>query len=91
VAGSALRLARRRAAQIDYGHLGYWADPATGKRRRVWAFVMVLACSRHMFVRPVLVMDQAAWTAAHVEAFAFFGGVPRRRACQMVCVTRSPD
>jgi transposase len=65
-------------AQIDYGHLGYWADPATGRRRRVWAFVMVLACSRHMFVRPVLVMDQAAWTAAHVEAFAFFGGVPRR-------------
>jgi transposase len=65
-------------AQIDYGHLGYWTDPATGKRRRVWAFVMVLACSRHMFVRPVLAMDQAAWTQAHVEAFAFFGGVPRR-------------
>jgi hypothetical protein len=65
-------------AQIDYGHLGYWTDPATGKRRRVWAFVMVLACSRHMFVRPVLVMDQAAWTAAHVEAFTFFGGVPAR-------------
>jgi hypothetical protein len=31
-----------------------------------------------LFVRPVLVMDQAAWTQAHVEAFAFFGGVPRR-------------
>jgi transposase len=65
-------------AQIDYGHLGYWIDPISGKRRRVWAFVMVLACSRHMFVRPVLTMDQAAWTQAHVEAFAFFGGVPRR-------------
>jgi transposase len=65
-------------AQIDYGHLGYWVDPATGKRRRVWAFAMVLACSRHMFVRPVLTMDQAAWTEAHVEAFRFFGGVPRR-------------
>src|SRR5262249_15744332 len=63
---------------IDYGHLGYWSDPATGKRRRVWAFAMVLACSRHMFVRPVLTMDQAAWTEAHVAAFAFFGGVPRR-------------
>ncbi|GLL08809.1 hypothetical protein GCM10017581_105860 [Dactylosporangium matsuzakiense] len=65
-------------AQIDYGHLGYWVDPVSGLRRRVWAFVMVLACSRHMFVRPVLVMDQAAWTAAHVTGFAFFGGVPRR-------------
>lgn len=65
-------------AQIDYGHLGSWVDPATGKRRRVWAFAMVLAASRHMFVRPVLTMDQRAWTEAHVEAFAFFGGVPRR-------------
>jgi transposase len=65
-------------AQIDYGHLGQWVDPATGKRRRVWAFAMVLACSRHMFVRPVLTMDQRAWTEAHVEAFRFFGGAPRR-------------
>jgi transposase len=65
-------------AQIDYGHLGYWVDPATGRRRRVWAFAMVLACSRHLFVRPVLSMDQRGWTEAHVEAFRFFGGVPRR-------------
>ena len=65
-------------AQIDYGLLGQWTDPQTGKRRRVWAFAMVLACSRHMFVQPVLVMDQRAWTEAHVAAFTFFGGVPRR-------------
>lgn len=65
-------------AQIDYGKLGMWTDPATGRRRTVWAFAMVLACSRHMFVRPVLTMDQQAWTAAHVAAFAFFGGVPAR-------------
>ena len=39
---------------------------------------MVLACSRHMFVRPVLKMDQRAWTECHVEAFAFFAGVPAR-------------
>ena len=65
-------------AQIDYGRLGMWLDPATGRRRTVWAFVMVLSCSRHMFVRPTLAMDQREWTAAHVEAFAFFGGVPAR-------------
>jgi transposase len=29
-------------------------------------------------VRPTVSMDQAQWTAAHVEAFAFFGGVPAR-------------
>lgn len=39
---------------------------------------MVLTCSRYLFLRPILSMDQAAWTRAHVEAFAFFGGVPAR-------------
>ena len=65
-------------AQIDYGQLGRWLDPVTGKFRTVWAFVMVLACSRHMFVRPVLKMDQRAWTECHVAAFGFFAGVPAR-------------
>jgi transposase len=39
---------------------------------------MVLCCSRHLFLRPVLRMDQATWTECHVAAFAFFGGVPAR-------------
>ncbi len=64
--------------QVDYGFLGSWSDPATNKVRRVWAFVLVLSCSRHMFVRPVLRLDQAAFVAAHGAAFAFFGGAPRR-------------
>jgi len=65
-------------AEIDYGRLGRWRDPRSGRRRTVWAFVMVLPCSRHRFLRPTLVMDQREWTAAHGEAFAFFGGVPAR-------------
>jgi transposase len=65
-------------AQIDYGRLGVWTNPATCRKHTVQAFVMVLACSRYMFVRPVLRMDQETWTRCHVEAFAFFGGVPAR-------------
>jgi transposase len=65
-------------AQIDYGYLGQWLDPATGRGRRVWAFVMVLSASRHLFVRPVLAMTLAAWIQAHVLALGFFGGAPRR-------------
>jgi transposase len=65
-------------AQIDYGYLGQWTDPATGRGRRVWAFVMVLSASRHLFVRPVLAMTLAAWIQAHVLALGFFGGAPRR-------------
>jgi transposase len=65
-------------AQVDYGLLGRWFDPSTQRWRRVWGFIMVLAFSRLMFVRPVLKMDQRAWTEAHVAAFEFFGGVTRR-------------
>ena len=65
-------------AQVDYGLLGRWRDPVTGRVRRVWAFIMVLSCSRMLFVRPVLTMDMAAWVECHVEAFSFFGGVVAR-------------
>jgi len=65
-------------AQVDYGFLGMWTDPWTGKRRMVHAFTMVLSYSRHLFVRVVLTMDQQAWLECHVAAFDFFGGVPRR-------------
>jgi len=64
--------------QVDYGLLGRWTDPATGRVRRVWGFLMVLACSRLMFLRPVLTMDERTWVACHVAAFEFFGGVPAR-------------
>ncbi len=65
-------------AQIDYGYLGLWPDGATGRNRKLNAFVMVLASCRHMFVRPVVSMDQAGWIDAHIAAFDFFGGAPGR-------------
>jgi len=65
-------------AQLDYGHLGSWVDPASGARRRVWAFIMTLAFSRHLFCYPVLAMNQREFLVAHVAAFEFFGGAPRR-------------
>jgi transposase len=66
------------AAEIDFGVLGIWLDQRTQQRRRLWAFVMVLVASRHMFVRPVWSLDLAAWISCHVEAFDFFGAVPGR-------------
>jgi transposase len=65
-------------AQVDYGYLGLWLDPLTGRRRRVWAFSMVLPYSRHLFVCPAVSMTQRAWVEAHVAALEFFGGAPRR-------------
>jgi transposase len=68
-------------AQIDYGRLGMWCDPDSGRRVAVWVFAMILSCSRALFVQPVLKMDQTSWNASHVAAFEFFGGVPARLVC----------
>jgi transposase len=68
-------------AQIDYGKLGMWSDPDSGRRVAVWVFAMILSCSRALFVQPVLRMDQTSWNASHVAAFEFFGGVPARLVC----------
>jgi transposase len=38
----------------------------------------VLPASRHLFVRPVLTMDQRAWTECHVAAFDFLWRGNRR-------------
>jgi hypothetical protein len=65
-------------AQIDYGKLGTWTAPAGGRPVTIWAFVMILSCSRYMFVRPVIRLDQHAWSEATVLALEFFGGVPAR-------------
>lgn len=63
-------------AQVDFFYVGKLLDPAAGKLRKCWAFTMVLADSRHMFVD--LVFDQRilTWLRVHNAAFRWFGGVP---------------
>jgi transposase len=65
-----------QVAQVDFGYAGMFVDPATGKQRKAWVFVMVLAHSRHMFARLVFDQRAATWQQLHVEAFTFFRGVP---------------
>jgi len=65
-------------AQIDFGYLGTWQDPLSGKSRRLWAFAMILSFSRHMFVHVVTKLDQREWLMCHASAFDFFGGAPKR-------------
>lgn len=65
-------------AQVDFFFVGRWTDPATGQSHRLSAFLMTLASSRHQFLYPVLGEDERNWLAAHVAAFTFFGGAPRR-------------
>ena len=65
-------------AQIDFGYLGLWTDPVSGKRCRLWAFAMILSHSRHMFACAVQHLDQRAWLESHVAGFEFWGGAPGR-------------
>ena len=43
----------------------------------LWAFVMVMSFSRQVFLRFFLGASMPFFLRGHVEAFAFFGGVPR--------------
>lgn len=62
-------------AQVDFGYAGKLYDPATGRLRKCWFFVMVLGYSRHMFVRLVFNQKAETWLKLHIEAFEHFGGV----------------
>lgn len=64
-------------AQVDFGYAGKRYDPERGVLRKCWVFVMTLGFSRRMYC--ALVFDQRVetWLRLHVEAFEYFGGVPK--------------
>jgi len=65
-------------AQVDFGYAGRMFDPQTDALRKTWAFVMLLAYSRHQYVEFVFDQSLPTWILLHQHAFAFFGGVPQR-------------
>ena len=64
-------------AEADFGRLGMITDPATGKRKAVWAMVIVLCHSRHCFVWPMMQHKLPDVIAGLEAAWAFFGGMPK--------------
>lgn len=64
-------------AEMDFGRLGLMMDPQSGRRRLVWALVIVLGYSRHSFVWPLLRQQLGDITEGLETAWAFFGGIPR--------------
>lgn len=63
-------------AQVDYGEGAMTYDLTTGRDRRPRLFVMTLRYSRRSFRRVVWKSSQEVWADLHVQAFAYFGGVP---------------
>ena len=61
-------------AQVDWGYFGFIDHQ--GRRRRLYAFVMMLGWSRMLYVEFTVATDAAAWLRGHLHAFHYFGGIP---------------
>lgn len=65
-------------AEVDFGRLGVVWDAETGRRRVLWALVVVLGFSRHQYIHVGFSQKVQDFIAALEDAWFFFGGVPKR-------------
>jgi transposase len=65
-------------AETDFGLLGYWLDPSTARRRRIYGLLVTLCFSRYAFLAISLRQDLGAVLDGLEAAWAFFGGVVHR-------------
>lgn len=63
---------------MDFGAGPLLTDPADGRVKRTWCFVMTLCFSRHQYVEFVFDQKVATWLGLHRHAFEWFGAVPER-------------
>lgn len=68
--------------QVDWaGDTASVIDTDTGEMIPVYVFVATLPYSGYSYVEVFFSMDQECWTAAHVNAYRYFGGVARIIQC----------
>ncbi len=65
-------------AEVDFGRLGLVPDPAQGRNRVAHALIVTLVHSRHQYVHVTHSQKLEDLIGGLEDAFAFFGGVPRR-------------
>ena len=64
--------------QVDWaGDTADVVDTDTGEVITAYIFVATLPCSGYSYVEAFFSMNQECWTAAHVNAYKYFGGVTR--------------
>ena len=64
-------------AQVDYAYIGLMYDTLQAKARKTYAFIMTLSYSRYRYVEFAFSQDTKSWIQSHINAFYFFGGVPK--------------
>jgi transposase len=62
--------------QVDWGHFGSIVH--AGRHCWLYGFVMTLGFSRAMYVSFTVSSDTAWFIRCHLQAFAYFGGLPER-------------
>lgn len=68
--------------QVDWaGDTASVIDTDTGEIIPVYVFVATLPYSGYSYVEGFFSMDQECWTAAHINAYRYFGGVARIIQC----------
>ena len=75
-----MHIQRKPGEQMEVDWAGQTAsvvDRDTGEIMPVYIFVAVLPCSQYAYVEGFFTQNQESWIAAHVNAFAHFGGVPK--------------
>lgn len=65
-----------KQAQVDWGECGSFIDHS-GKRRKLYVFVMLLGFSRDIYVEFTYSMKRPVLLQCHLNAFEFFGGFPQ--------------
>lgn len=66
------------AMQVDWaGTKMVYGEVNAGKPQKASLFVAVLPCSRIIYAEPFQDEKQASWIAGHVNAFRYFGGLPK--------------
>ena len=67
-------------------------DPLTGEVRPMKLFVAAMGASNHVFAQARASETIADWIGAHVDLFAFLGGVPRFIVCDnLKAAVTNPD
>lgn len=64
-------------AQVDFAKMGLVRDAETGKMRVLWALIVTLCFSRHMFVWPTFRQTTEAVVEGLDAAWKFFGGMTK--------------
>jgi transposase len=64
-------------AQVDFGYIGIIYDRLRDCMSKAWVFVLVLSYSRDAYYEIVRDQNITTWCRCHVNAFEYFGGVPK--------------